>query len=234
MDIPTLYAQARSRVIELVQEADPSQLERVVPATPAWTGRQVLAHVVGITADVVAGRMDGVGTPAWGDRQVAERADASVADLVAEWRSTAAAFDPMLKDAPEGMVGALATDLVQHELDLRASLGASIPDECLSAIDGFLNFMLGFLDRRVKKAGLPALRLRAGNQEWTVGPGDTDVAASVAATPVELFRVVAGRRSAAQVCALDWTGDPQPYLAVLSAFGPLSDADVLEPSLSAG
>ena len=222
-----MYAEARDRVVELVQGADPGQLEKTVPATPAWTGRQLLAHMAGIPSDVMAGRLDGVGTDAWGQRQVDERAEKSVAELVAEWQGSAGAFDEMVKGAPEGMTGALGADVVQHELDLRALLGAPVPDGALRSIEAFLNFMVGFLDRRVKKAGLPALQLNAGNQEWTVGEGD--VGATLTTTPVELFRVVAGRRSAAQVKALDWQGDPSPYLGVLSAFGALSEADVTEP-----
>lgn len=221
-----MYADARARVIELVQGAPPSVLEERVPATPAWTGRQLLAHMVGIPSDVMAGRLDGVGSDAWGQRQVDEREGRSVDELVAEWQESAAAFDGMVAGGPEGMVGALGADAVQHELDLRALVGGGIPDGCQSAVEAFLNFMVGFLDRRVKKAELGALRLRAGNQDWTVGSGD--VAATVSASPVELFRVVAGRRSEAQVRALDWEGDPGPYLGVLSAFGPLSKDDVVE------
>lgn len=222
-----MYADARARVIELVQGVDASVLEEQVPATPAWSGRQLLAHMVGIPSDVLAGRLDGVGSDAWGQRQVDERSGRSVDELVAEWRDSAAAFDGMVAGGPEGMVGALGADAVQHELDLRALVGGGVPEGCLSAIDAFLNFMVGFMDRRVKKASLPALRLRAGNQDWTVGSGE--VAATLTTSPVELFRVVAGRRSERQVRALDWQGDPGPYLGVLSAFGPLSADDVIEP-----
>lgn len=222
-----MYADARERVIDLVSGADPSLLDQTVPATPAWTGRQLFAHMVGIPSDVLAGRLDGVGTDAWGQRQVDERSDRSVEELADEWRSSAAAFDGMVAGGPEGMTGALGADVIQHELDLRALVGAGVPDGCAAGVEAFLNFMVGFLDKRVKKASLPALRLRAGNQDWTVGSGD--VAATLTASPIELFRVVAGRRSERQVRALDWQGDPDPYLGVLSAFGPLSADDVVEP-----
>lgn len=212
----------------LIDQREARLLEATVPATPAWTGRQLLAHVVGIPSDVLAGRLDGVGTDAWSARQVAERSDRSVAELVEEWRASAPAFDERVKNAPEGMAGALAADILEHELDLRGLLAVPVPEACVSAVEPCLNFMLGFLDRRVKQAGLDSLRLRAGNQEWTVGPGDSPVAASVVTTPVELFRVVAGRRSPAQVASLDWEGDPAPYFPVLSAFGPLADSDVHE------
>jgi hypothetical protein len=149
-----------------------------------------------------------------------------VDELVEEWQGTAAAFDPLAASAPPNLAGALAADVLQHELDLRGLLGAPPGESMLDAVDFGLNFMLGFLDRRIAKAGLPALGVRAGNQEWTLGPGSPG--AEVTTTPLELFRVVAGRRSAAQVRGLAWRGDPAPYLDVLSAFGPLSPVDVAE------
>lgn len=226
-----MYDQARNRIIDLIEGAPPEALERTVPATPDWTGRQLLAHLAGVPADLLAGNLEGAGTPAWTGPQVAQRADATVADLVAEWRGSAEAFGELLRNGPEGLMGALGADVVQHELDLRGLLGAPVPESADIAVDKALNFMVGFLDRRVKKAELPALRLSAGNQEWTFGPGDTEPGAALATSTVELFRIVAGRRSEAQVRALDWSGDPTPYLPVLSAFGPLAAADVAEPSL---
>jgi hypothetical protein len=43
-------------------------------------------------------------------------------------------------------------------------------------------------------------------------------AVAVAADPFELFRALSGRRSLAQVRALAWDGNPEPYLAVLSPY----------------
>lgn len=226
MDAADVYAAGRTRVVSLVTGADADALEGRVPATPAWTGRDLLAHLVGVPADVLAGRLDGAGTDAWSARQVAERGGRSTAQLVEEWQSTAEGFDPMLRAGPPGMMGALAADIAQHELDLYGLLGTPVDESVAEGVDFGLNFMLGWLDRRVRGAGLGALRLEAGNQEWTTGEGD--VAATLSTSPIELFRVVAGRRSAAQVRALDWAGDPTPYLDVLSAFGPLAPADVTE------
>jgi uncharacterized protein (TIGR03083 family) len=230
MDASEVYAEARERVIAVVGGCDAAALERMVPATPAWRVRDVLAHVAGVQADVLAGRMDGVGTDAWGAAQVAARAEIDVAAIAEEWRAGAAAFDPLVKAAPAGMAGALAADVVHHELDLRAALGLPVPAEVVDGpVDFGVNLMAGFLDRRVRKAGLPVLRVQADGQEWTLGAGPdspAEPAATLVTTPLEFFRLLAGRRSAAQVGALDWSGDPAPYFDVLSAFGPLPAADV--------
>jgi uncharacterized protein (TIGR03083 family) len=228
MEVAKLYADARARIVALVTSAPASSLDGRVPATPAWSVRDVLAHVVGISSDVLGGRLEGVGTDEWSGRQVAERSGRSVDELVAEWQDNAEPFEAMLAGAPAGMVGALGADVLQHELDLRAALDQPPGESMDEALDFGVNFMAGFLDRRITKKGLGPLRVRAGGDEWTLGAGEAEPAATLATTPVEFFRVLAGRRSEAQVRALDWDGDPTPYLPVLSAFGPLSETDVLE------
>jgi uncharacterized protein (TIGR03083 family) len=237
MDAAEVYTQSRARMIELAERTPADCFEEKVPATPDWTARDLFSHAVGVAADVAAGQVEGAGTNEWTARQVEERKDKSVAELVDEWRATAEAFDPMVKQAPPGLAGALASDVLHHELDLRGALGpdaSGVSGEQLDgAVDFGVNLMAGFLDRRIKKAELPGLRVRAANQEWTLGSasdsGSGEPAATLTTTPIEFFRVLAGRRSEAQVRAMDWDGDPTPYLPVLSAFGPLAATDVTEP-----
>lgn len=224
MDAAEVYAQSRARVIELVRNASHEALAVTVAATPAWSVHDLLAHMVGIPSDVMAGRLDGVGGDEWSARQVDERKEKSVDELVGEWQGTAEAFDAMVAGAPGGMVGALACDVLHHELDMRAALSEP-PSEAISgALDFGVNVMAGYLDKRIRKRELPALQVRAESQEWTLGEGEP--AATLTTTAMEFFRILAGRRSEAQVRALDWAGDPSPYLPVLSAFGSLSATDI--------
>jgi hypothetical protein len=55
----TAYAELRGRVAGLVDDVDPSALEQPAPATPGWRVRDVLAHMIGVTDDVVHGRLEG-------------------------------------------------------------------------------------------------------------------------------------------------------------------------------
>jgi hypothetical protein len=82
-----------------------------------------------------------------------------------------------------------------------------------------------WLGRRLDERGRPALRLRAGERDWVEGAGPP--AAVLAAAPFELFRALSGRRSAGQVRALAWDGDPEPYLDVLSPY-PTPPSPLLE------
>ena len=58
--LETTYRAARGRLRELAAALSDEQLRRQVPATPRWTVHELLAHVVGVAADAVSGRLDGV------------------------------------------------------------------------------------------------------------------------------------------------------------------------------
>ena len=65
MDVASLYASGRGNVTSLVQGSTQLELDRPCPATPGWSLKDVVGHLTGVAADVVAGRMDGAGKPAW-------------------------------------------------------------------------------------------------------------------------------------------------------------------------
>jgi hypothetical protein len=76
------------------------------------------------------------------------------------------------------------------------------------------------LSASVGEHGLPPLLVKAGEGgEWIVGEGEP--AARLEGAPFDLFRALTGRRSAAQIRALRWTGDPDTYLPAFT-FGPFT------------
>ncbi len=115
-------------MIGLVRGASEAQLEAHAPATPEWRVRDVLAHVVGVTTDILNGAMDGVATDAWTDRQVQTRR-APVRDLISEWEANGPAIDPLIPSFG-GAVGQFLTDAVTHEQDIRGALGQPGAREC--------------------------------------------------------------------------------------------------------
>lgn len=104
-----------------------------------WVVRDVAAHVVGTMADIIAGRLDGLGTPEVTQREVDERKDLApkqLADECAEVRQATAAMLPGFDDAaweaaaPGGYDGSLGEavealwyDTYVHADDIRAALG---------------------------------------------------------------------------------------------------------------
>lgn len=117
-EIPALYRATRERVAAFVRTLTPDAHHTVVPACPEWTVHDVVAHVVGITDDALAGNMDGVTTDPWTAAQVARGRDVPVAELLDRWERNAAAFEPRTAAAPLSVV-----DLVSHEHDLYGAFG---------------------------------------------------------------------------------------------------------------
>ena len=64
------------------------------------------------------------------------------------------------------------------------------------------------------------------DDRWVAG--DAEVAATVSAPTMELFRWTLGRRSANQARKYEWEGDPAPFLPLANLFGPPPVEDVAE------
>lgn len=208
-----MYAEVRGRVAALVRAAEPSDWERSVPATPRWTVRQVLSHLAGVTADVVAGNIAGAATDGWTAVQVADRADRDVESLLAEWEENSAIVEGLLDQVPQA--GLVLADAAAHEQDLAAALGVH-SGRGSSSYDAALQMFLSGVDDRLLAAGL-AVSIKAGDDEWVLGTGDP-----VAVTAVdqhEVFRAVSGRRTLEEIKAWAWEGD-SAAAAHLPAFPP--------------
>jgi uncharacterized protein (TIGR03083 family) len=216
-DVGTVYGSCRERLSALVRELDDAQAAAVVPATPAWTVHDAVAHLVGITADLNAGKLDGVGSDDWTAAQVDARRDVPMAELIAEWNAAAPQFEASIT-AIGGVMAAMAVaDVWNHEQDIRGALGVEgghDPAAEKLAIEGYAGLRTGTLEA----AGLGPLRLRAGAEEWLIGDGEP--AATVTAEPFELARLICIRRTADEARAYLWEGDAEPYVRVFTADGP--------------
>jgi uncharacterized protein (TIGR03083 family) len=203
------YKALRGRVREVVQAADPAALDAIVPATPEWRARDVLAHMVGVTDDVVNGRLEGLASNAWTQAQVDARADRPADELLVEWDQTGPQFESMLAAAPAEIAGQALFDAATHEHDLRNALGSPGARES-DAVDSGWEWIIGARTR----AGAHALCFVIDGDEQVSGTGD--VVARVEASRFELFRAVAGRRAAAEIEQCKWDRDPRPELLLAS------------------
>ena len=119
----------------------------------------------------------------------------------------------------------LLVDLAVHEQDLRGAVGdPPLADRVLLAL--VATGLVSVMGRKVRDRALPPLRLEADG--WTGVAGRGEPEATVRAPLVDLLRALTGRRSAAQVRAYAWTGDPEPYLSCFSTFGDLRTHDLVE------
>jgi len=207
----TAYRELRARVRNVVEQVDPLAMERVAPATPKWRAHDVLAHLVGVPEDVVHGRLDGLASDAWTQAQVDRRRDATPADLLAEWDEYGPQFEALLTDGPPEMTGQAVFDAGTHELDLLNALGV-VGARDSDAISIGWDWII---DARTR-AGTPAICfvVESGEQTW----GKGDLVARVEAPRFELFRAVAGRRTAEEIARYKWDREPDPMLLLAADF----------------
>jgi uncharacterized protein (TIGR03083 family) len=216
-EVGTVYGACRERVGEMVRDLDAAQLATTVPAAPAWTVHDTVAHLVGIAADLNAGKVDGIGSDAWTGAQVESRRGVPIGELLAEWEANAPAFEASITALGGFMAAMAVADVWNHEQDIRGALGVEgghDPAAEKLAIEGYAALRGGTLDA----AGLAPLRLRAGIDEWTTGEGEPG--ATVTTEPFEIARLLCIRRTAAEARAYRWEGDAEPYVVALTADGP--------------
>lgn len=202
------YAELRARVSDLVDDVDPPALEQPAPATPGWRVRDVLAHMIGVTDDVVHGRLDGVASDPWTAAQVDKRRDLPVAELLDEWEQHGSRFGEMLVGAPDEIAGQALFDAVTHEHDVRQALtrpGGRDSDAMELSWDWFVNVRT--------LAGAPAIRFVTERRDDVAGTGEPQV--TVRAPRFELLRATTGRRTVQEMTSYGW--EPAPDVEVLLA-----------------
>ncbi|WP_410672072.1 maleylpyruvate isomerase family mycothiol-dependent enzyme [Amycolatopsis sp. cmx-4-68] len=214
------YPAVRHGIRALLRER-PGAGDRVVPACPEWTVADLLGHLVGIGERVLE---------RFGGRPPVVGGSSAVPVLLDRWDDVGDQLDPLLADAGGRGGEIMVMDAFTHELDLRAALGAPPPEGHAAWAPSFEVLVRGF-SRSIAGRGLPAVRLRepagretagegpAAGREWTAGEGPA--AATVTAPAYDLYRALAGRRSIAQLTALNWTAAPEPWLLAFS-WGPFS------------
>jgi uncharacterized protein (TIGR03083 family) len=200
------YRALRGRVSELIRAASPEEFDGPSPATPEWRVHDVLSHLVGVTDDVVNGRLDGVATDPWTAAQVDARRTRTAADLLAEWEATATQFEAVLDAAPPEIVGQALFDAVTHEHDIRCALGTPGARDS-DALDIAWDWFIGARGR----GGGQAIRFVTEAGEVVAGAGDPEYA--VEASRFELLRATVGRRSPDEIARYRW--DPAPNAELL-------------------
>jgi uncharacterized protein (TIGR03083 family) len=211
------YAAAHQRFVHLVGGlAD----DLGIPASPAWTVRDLVAHLTGVAADLVTGNVEGWAGPEWTAAQVSSRAGLARGDVLSEWASLVPRVVAVVDDPAGVGLGAAfgrmpLVDLTCHEADVREAAGSG-PFLDSSDWEVLAEHRLWVLDAEVREAGLPALAVRTAEGDSWVAGGET-AQATVRLPRYELWRSLMGRRTRTEVVHYDWSVDPGPYLAVWAA-----------------
>jgi uncharacterized protein (TIGR03083 family) len=199
-----IYREARHRIVGLTMGLSADELARVVPACPEWTVHQLIAHLSGGAADLVAGRLEGAPGNEWTARHVAERAHVPANDLLEQWNSSGTSIDAM-----DRIPFQLALDAITHEADLRAALGRErLPDAV------WYPTLVWLAPRRLPEA---TFKTDLG----VIGGGP----ATFEADAYDLWRAFFGRRSRRQMES--WSSS-DPSLAAKIPFFPARATDLTE------
>ena len=205
------YRALRGRVRDLIEAAEPAAIDGPSPATPTWTVHDVLAHLVGVTDDVVNGRLDGVATEAWTDAQVEARRGVAAAALLEEWDVNAPQFEQMIGSVPMEIAGQALFDAATHEQDIRCALG------CPGARDSdALALAWEWLVATRATFSAPTIRFVTEHGDQVVGIGEP--VAIVKASRFEILRSVTGRRSLSEMESYGWDPSCQPALLIIADF----------------
>ncbi len=214
---------AWTRVWSLVDDLDPERAGRTVPACPDWTVRDLVAHMVGLVADVLDDHEPGDHPEEWTRAQVDQRSARSLPQLREEWlRMSRDLVDWMYANNTRPL-----GDVVIHEQDLRGALeepGAQVTPGMHALRDRMAD---GFREA-VDDAGLDPIALVG--DKWTFATGGDVGSAPVAvrAHDFDLIRALMTRRSEAQLRKWTERGDIAPYLPCFEALGPLPQEDLTD------
>jgi uncharacterized protein (TIGR03083 family) len=200
-DVCLAYPETRGRIIELVRALPESAADDHVPSCPAWTVRDLIAHVAGVPEDLLADRMDGIASDAWTGAQVARHRDESLGAIVESMLATAEHFDAFLPSIPRPSNSQLVMDTVTHEHDLREANGRCDAEDSL-AVEVGVPFLLGMLER--------------------LSPGLGERVDASGASSFDLLRSLTGRRTIAQMDAVGLDGSAIAGVLLHTPFRPPS------------
>ena len=215
------WREAQERVCELVTGVPEADTECHVPACPDWTVRDLLSHVVGLGADVLAGDEPDDHNEAWTQAQVDSRRDRSVADLVAEWRGFADDLEAWMRENGTRPLG----DVTIHEQDLRSALGVAGARDS-GAFAAVRDRMAGRFAGRVE--GLATIALVGESWRWSSATDGEEAEVVVEAPDFDLGRALMSRRTADQLRSWTTRGDVEQHLGAFEVLGSLPEQPLPE------
>jgi uncharacterized protein (TIGR03083 family) len=214
-----LYQETRERIVALLSGLDDAAWGSSVAACPGWCVRDVVAHLTAVAEDWASGRLAGAPTDEGTAAQIARFGGFDTAQILTAWMAAAAQLDDMAENA--GLAPPLG-DITCHEHDIRGAIGRPGARDS-AAVRSISDQLLAALQTPVP------LQVRVEDARYRSGPADEPRSAEIllSTTRFEALRWRTGRRSRAQLAAMNWSSDPTPVLDHLYMFGP-ADGDLIE------
>ena len=251
VDMPAAYEQGRARITELLREGGSEAAKLRVPACPAWTVKDLIAHLQHVAEEYSAGhyvyrslefdrpdRYEDLDRNArneeWADAGVAARRGRSLDELLEAWESSAGHLyrmmttDPALPDPHENEMLAWAAlgDFAIHYQDLHGALHLAADRDAYCTKLGFASLPIMFAAHASTVPGVRPLRLVTERGEVVIGGGGSDDAEvpSLELDWFELYRAMSGRRTRQQIQRLLDPLDSEFYIEAFTLYPFASEA----------
>jgi uncharacterized protein (TIGR03083 family) len=216
-----LYIESARRVQDLVTPLDSAALDKLTPACPDWSVRDVLAHLAGGAASFGTDSFAGMGTDPWTAEHVESRRGVAVADLLAERWAHVHKLEHVPND-PQ-VWRPIVHDALHHEADIRGAIGAPrLPSDALAAAFPMIE---GVLPMKLAKFGAATIELDGQPRSF----GEGEPALVVRTSMFDIWRGAFGRRSEQQMRSWVVAGDAEAFARALPVF-PARETDLLEPA----
>lgn len=220
------YAAVRDHFVGVVRSLDAASLDTIVPMCPAWTVRDVAAHVCGLNADLTSGVEGGLGTDERTAHQVATRSAATIDEICDEWLAYEPAMRAVCDETPLWAIR-LSADLTVHLHDVQHALGLAVDRDDGFTATAAARYAEVFQQRVGEILSVGVTVEFTDGTHLPADPALPDSGVALNATPFDFLRSYTGRRSRRQVEALGWSGDPTRILdAAWSPYGTFQAADV--------
>ncbi len=224
----THYAALRDHMIGLVRPLDAAQLGTRVPMCPAWSVKDVVAHVCGLNNDLTDGITEGLGSDQRTAHHVSIRSTADIDEICDEWLGYDRAMRAACEQTPLWATR-LAADLTIHLHDVQHALGLPIDRDDRFTVDAGRRYAVVFQQRVADILGEGVTVELVDLPPLTADPALPDSGVMLRVTPFDFLRSFTGRRSRRQVESLDWTSDPSRILdEAWSPYGPFQPEDVAD------
>ncbi len=218
------YAKVRDELIAALDTLDDGAASQSVPSCPEWNVKDVVAHICGLNEEKLAGVQGSLGSDEATVRQVTARSGMTLGQIVDEWRSLA---EPVGEFMAGDQIAATAflADLVIHVYDLAEVLGQTTTAAAVATPMSAHRY-ISLLQERVADRVAIALDIElTDGTTWPAPQGTADRNVTLRATPHDFLRSVTGRRTRAEVEALDWSIDPVEILdKAWNQYGPFRSA----------